>query len=194
MVPNTATGVPVTGNQGSNAEYIIKGPPFLFWGILHSLLTVSEGPQIPVDHIFLPQERHCSRSQLRSSETGLPVWRPGLVTAAGRGKLYFVGNYLDKTEFSWKLFQQFSFSLAIYRRLKLRLEVKLNKPSSIHRYFWQKHDANYNYKLSKIFHFFGSMDIFYENILSDSSPSAFLRHYLSSTMREGCPVNCCVKV
>ena len=114
----------------------------------------------------------------------------------GRGKLYFVGNYLKKNQFSWKLFQQFSFSLAIYRRLKLRLEVKLNKPSSIHRYFWQKHDANYNYKLSKIFTIFGWIDIFYENILSDSSPSAFLRHHLSSTMREGegCAVNCCVKV
>ena len=112
----------------------------------------------------------------------------------GRGNYILLGIISTKSEFSWKLFQQFSFSLAIYRRLKLRLEVKLNKPSSIHRYFWQKHDANNNYKLSKIFTIFGSMDIFYESILSDNSPSAFLRHHLGSTIREGCAVNCCVKV
>ena len=189
MVPNSATGVPVTGNQGVRSTILnpLKGPPFLFWGILRSLLTISEGPQISVDQIFF-----CRRSatapglscghRKQDCRCGGQVWWLLL----GGGNYILLGIILTKSEFSWKLFQQFSFPLAIYRRLKLRLEVKLNKPSSIHRYFWQKHDANYNYKLSKIFTIFGSMDIFYENILSDSSPSAFLRHHLGNTIREGC--------
>ena len=105
-------------SQGTRSAMLnpLKGPPFLFWGILHWLLTISEGPQIFVDHIFLAQEHHCSRAQLRSSETGLPVWRPGLVTAAGAGEIIFCSELSKKKSVFLEIIPTIFFS---YRNLSL---------------------------------------------------------------------------
>ena len=61
MVPNSATGVPVTGNQGVRSAMLnpLKGPPFLFWDDLHELLTKNDSTQFFAQEYYLEATNFC---------------------------------------------------------------------------------------------------------------------------------------